>query len=519
MPAKKFFVTTAIDYVNGSPHLGHAYEKTGADALARFHRQRGDDVFFLTGTDENATKNEQEARGHGIPTREFVDRNAAEFKRLCDEWNISYDRFIRTSVDDDHKRGVQEFVRRWIAAGDVYAGTYEGLYCTRCEAFYEEADLVGGRCQFHPTTPDAVQRVKEENYFFRLSKYEAKLKQLFAERPEFTVPETRRNEVLGWFERGLRDISVSRGRSLEWGIPWPGEPHHTVYVWFDALINYVTGVGFGTDDELFRKWWPCDVHVIGLDISRFHCIYWPAMLLSAGIELPRQVFVHGFLENRGGRLSKSSGNVMDAFAFAGEYGVDGARYLLLREAPFEKSSPISAESFRDRFNADLANGLGNLVSRTTAMIERYFAGRVPDASPVGPSEGSVREVAERALRDHDSAAAQLRFADALTAAFSLVDAANKHYTRTQPWQLAREPSRRGELGAALYAGCEALRLLAYLLWPYLPATAERIAAQLGAPSPATARWDEVATWGLLRAGTEIRPGPALFPRLESPKVA
>jgi methionyl-tRNA synthetase len=262
------------------------------------------------------------------------------------------------------------------------------------------------------------------------------------------------------------------------------------------------------------------VHVIGKDITRFHCIYWPAMLLAAGVEVPRQVYAHGFLEYAGqGRLSRSSGNMIDPIATAEEWGSDAARYLVLREAPFQKDSPISPASFNERFNADLANGLGNLVSRTTAMIERYFGGRVPDASPVGPSEGAVREAAEKALRDHDAAAEQLRFADALTAAFSLVDAANKHYTRTQPWQLAREPSRRGELGASLYAGCEALRLLAHLVWPYLPTTAERILEQLSAPSPAQTAWDEVARWGLLRPGTEVRPGPALFPRLETNKVA
>ena len=499
MAGKKFYVTTAIDYVNDRPGLHHAYEKTGADALARFHRQRGDDVFFLTGTDENATRNDRAAKEAGIPTSELVGKYTAEFRRMCDVWQITFDRFIRTSVDEDHRRGVQEFVRRWIANDDIYLRTYEGLYCVGCEAFYEESDLVGGKCPIHPTRQ--IDRLKD----------------LYRERPEFCVPEIRRNEVLGWLQRGLKDISVSR-RSLTWGIPFPDHPDHVVYVWFDALINYVTGVGFGSDEALFAKWWPADVHVIGLDITRFHCIYWPAMLMAAGVELPRQVYAHGFLHFAGqGRLSRSSGNMIDPIAAAEEWGSDGARYLVLREAPFEKDSPISPESFNARFNADLANGLGNLVSRTLAMVERYFTGRVPDASPAGPSEGAVQEAAERALREHDAAAEQLRFADALAAAFSLVDAANKHYTRTQPWQLARDPSRRGELGAALYAGCEALRLLAYLLWPYMPSTAERIAAHVSAPSPATTRWSDVARWGLLRAGAEIRPGPALFPRLDAPK--
>ncbi|MBI2983023.1 MAG: methionine--tRNA ligase, partial [Chloroflexi bacterium] len=445
------------------------------------------------------------------------DKHAAEFQRMCEAWQISYDRFIRTSVDEDHRRGVQEFVRRWIANDDIYVHEYEGLYCVGCEAFYEEADLVGGQCPFHPSRQ--IERLKEENYFFRLTKYEQRLKDLYRERPEVCVPEIRRNEVLGWLQRGLKDISVSR-RSLTWGIPFPDHPDHVVYVWFDALINYVTGVGFGSDEARFAKWWPADVHVIGKDITRFHCIFWPAMLMAAGVEVPNQVYAHGFLESAGqGRLSRSSGNMIDPIAAAEEWGSDAARYLVLREAPFAKDSPISPESFNARFNADLANGLGNLVSRTTAMVERYFGGRVPEASPIGPSEGTLREAAERALRDHDAAAERLDFADALAAAFSLVDAANKHYTRTQPWQLAREPARRAELGAALYAGCESLRLLAYLLWPYVPTTAERIAEQLSSPSPATCRWDEVAKWGLLRAGTEVRPGPALFPRLEPPKVA
>ncbi len=446
-----------------------------------------------------------------MPTQAFVDELAAEFKRLCDVYQISRDRFIRTSVDEDHKKGVQEFVRRWIANGDVYKGTYEGYYCVGCEAFYEESELVNGQCRLHPTRQ--IQKIKEENFFFRLSKYEKALKELFAKDPDFTVPETRRNEVLGWLDRGLKDISVSRGRSLEWGIPWPGEPGHTVYVWFDALINYVTGIGFGTDDAKFKKWWPADVHVIGLDISRFHCIFWPAMLLAAGVPVPKKVFVHGFLENKGGKLSKSSGNVWDPFAFAEEFGVDGARYLLLREAPFEKSSPISAESFAKRFNADLANDLGNLVSRTTTLLEKFSGGRVPEPNE-GQSEQALRERALKTLKDHDEAAAKLYFADALASVFALVTEGNQHFQRTQPWQLAKDESRGKELGGSLYAGIEAVRLAAYLLYPYTPNVSAKICELLGVTAPEAARWQDVARWGVLRPGDPIRTGPPLFPRLD-----
>ena len=513
----KFYVTTAIAYVNDRPGLHHGYEFAGADALARFHRQRGDDVFFLTGTDENATRNEQAAKEQGIPTRQLVDKYTGEFLQMADLWNISYDRFIRTT-DADHIAGVQEFVRRWIANDDVYLSKYEGLYCTKCEAFYEESDLVNGRCPIHDST-DTIQRLSEENYFFRLSKYEQKLKDLYRDNPDFCVPEIRRNEVLGWLDRGLRDVSVSR-RNLTWGIPFPDKPGHTVYVWFDALINYVTGVGFGTDEKKFKHRWPCDVHVIGKDITRFHCIYWPAMLMAAGVELPRQVYAHGFLEYAGqGRLSRSSGNMIDPVAAANEWGSDALRYLLLREAPFAKDSPISPEILDLRFNADLANGLGNLVSRATKMVELYCDGRVPQPGQGGPSEIALRETAESALRTHDESAARLDFSEALASIFSVVEEANKHFQRTQPWQAVKDPARKGEVDAALYAGLEAVRLVAYLLFPYMPTISPRITDVLDVESPASAKWEAVARWGLLQPGKQIRSAPSLFPRLERAKTA
>jgi methionyl-tRNA synthetase len=514
MAGRQFYVSTAIAYVNDRPGLHHAYEFAGSDALARFHRQRGREVFFLTGTDENATRNDVAAKAQGITTRALVDQHAAEFKEMADAWHISYDRFIRTT-DPDHVKGVQEFVRRWVANDDVYLATYEGLYCLGCEAFKDEDEIVDGRCPIHPTHPEYVQRLKEENYFFRLSKYEQRLKDLYRDRPDFCVPEARRNEVLGWLDRGLKDISVSR-RNLTWGIPFPDHPEHVVYVWFDALINYVTGVGFGTDEKTFKQWWPCDVHVIGKDITRFHCIYWPAMLMAAGIELPRQVFAHGFLAMGEGRLSRSSGNMIDPIAAAKEWGSDAIRYLVLRDAPFEKieDSPISPEQFNARFNADLANGLGNLVSRTMKMVETYCEGLVPRPGGEGPSEIALHAVANRALEAHDVEAPQLHFADALAAIFSLVDAANKHYQTTQPWKLAKDPSNALQIAASLYAGLESLRIVAHLLWPYMPNVADSICRQLGLPSPEAAPWADVARWGLLEPGRKVHSGPPLFPRLE-----
>ena len=329
------------------------------------------------------------------------------------------------------------------------------------------------------------------------------------------MPEARRNEVLGWLDRGLKDISVSR-RNLAWGIPFPDHPDHVVYVWFDALINYVTGVGFGTDEATFKKWWPCDVHVIGKDITRFHCIYWPAMLMAADVELPRQVFAHGFLAMGEGRLSRSSGNMIDPLAAAKEWGADAIRYLVLRDAPFEKieDSPVSPEQFNARFNADLANGLGNLVSRTLKMVESYCEGVVPRLDGEGESEIALHALANQAVEAHDAAAGQLHFADALAAIFSLVDGANRHYQATQPWILAKDPANALAVAASLYAGLEALRIVAHLVWPYMPNAADSICRQLGLPSPEGAPWPDAARWGLLEPGRRVTAGPPLFPRLE-----
>jgi methionyl-tRNA synthetase len=506
----KFYLTTAIVYVNDAPGLHFLYEQIGADALARFHRQRGDDVFFLTGTDENAGKNERAAGQSGEDTKAFVDRLAGVYREAARVYGISHDRFIRTT-DPDHVRGVQALVKRWIENGDVYEGTYEGLYCESCEAFYEESDLVAGACPFHPGRP--LRQLSERNYFFRLSRYEAALKDLYARHPEFTVPEVRRNEVLAWFDRGLKDVSISR-RGQSWGVPFPGDPDHVVYVWFDALINYLTGAGFGTDETRFRRFWPADLHIIGKDITRFHCIYWPAMLIAAGIALPRQVFAHGFLNYQGQRLSKTSGNMIDPFAAAEEWGADAVRYLLLRQAGFYSDADVSPAIFTARYNADLANNLGNLVQRTVAMIARYRDGTVPR----GRDDSGLRETVATAVAAHDAAAKNLAFDQALAAVFDLVDATNKHYDETRPWTLARDPSQAAALDSALYAAAEAVRIISQLLWPYVPGAAEAIAASIGAERPAAStaeRWREGISWGRLRPGTTVRAGPPLFPRIEA----
>jgi len=507
----KYYLTTAIVYVNDAPGLHFVYEQIGADALARFHRQRGDEVFFLTGTDENGTKIDRAAKAKGEQTRPFVDALAARYQEVARLYDVSFDRFIRTT-DADHVEGVQWFVKRWIENGDVYEATYEGLYCVSCEAFYEESDLVDGKCPIH--TPRAtIERLSEKNYFFRLSKYQKALEDLYRTNPDFCVPDFRRNEVLGWIQRGLKDVSVSR-RGLDWGIPWPGDPQQTVYVWFDALINYATGVGFGSNAALFKKFWPADVHVIGKDITRFHCIYWPAMLLAAGVELPKKVHVHGFLQYRGQRLSKTSGNMIDPFAAAQEWGADAIRYLLLRQAGFTTDADVSPEIFTNRYNADLANNLGNLAQRTVTMIARYREGRIPEPRKGGSAE--LQEVAQRVSRAHDAAASRLAFDEALASIFELVDATNRHYDRTKPWTLARTGPPE-DLDDALYSAAEALRLIAHLLWPYLPQATTKIATALNTklPGPGSAeQWAKDSSWGRLLPGNPLRSSAVLFPRIE-----
>jgi methionyl-tRNA synthetase len=505
----KFYVTTAIVYPNAAPHLGFVYELVGTDVLARYHRLLGDDTFFLTGTDEHSQNVRRKAEEEGVPTEVFTARMAQLYRDVEARFGISYDRFIRTE-DPDHYRGVQAFVARMQARGDIYKGAYEGWYCVSCEAFKTESELKNGYCLIHPTLK--AQWLTEENYFFALSKYQDRLQQLIDKHPEFIQPESHRNEVLGWLKEGLRDFSISRS-TIKWGIPFPGDDKHVVYVWGDALANYITGAGYGTDEAMFKRWWPADLHVIGKDITRFHCLYWPAMLMSAGLAVPKRVYAHGFLTVRGEKMSKSAGNYIDPLEAAERFGADAVRYLLLRELPFDRDGDISWETMVDRYNADLANDLGNFVYRTLSMLQRYFDGKVPapdgDATPLDKKLQTAFEAAARGLDRHLKA---LDFTAALTQVWEAINRGNKYIEESAPWVLARQSDQRKRLQTVLYNLVEAIRLSSYLIAPFLPETATKIAAQVKADLKAP--WEGARQWGRLAPRTQTSLGEVLFPRIE-----
>jgi methionyl-tRNA synthetase len=517
----RFFITTAIDYVNASPHIGHAYEKILADGLARYNRLRGREVYYLTGTDEHGQKNVTSAQAAGKAVRAFVDENAAKFRALKEHLHLSIDDFIRTT-EPRHAQAVAEIWRRVAAAGDLYKKNYRALYCVGHEAFVTLSDLVGGKCPDHGTEPVVVE---EENYFFRLSKYRPHLRRLFETRPDFVVPQTRYAEMLNLID-ALEDISVSRpaDKLHGWGIPVPGDPSHLVYVWFDALTNYISAVGFGGAEDEFRRWWPAH-HVIGKDINRFHSLLWPAMLISAGLEPPRQVIVHGFLTVEGQKISKSLGNVIDPVEVARELAarsggdldvcVDAVRYFLLRDVPFGEDGDFSRAALVARFNADLANDYGNLLNRTLPLVVRDFGGRLPAPGPAEGTDGALRALAEAtpaAVVDHIDA---VNFSQALAEVWRLLGAANKYIDEEAPWTAIKR-DRRDRAGTIVYNTLEALRVATVLLSPVLPAAAGRIWQQLGAPAPLDAqRVADAARWGGLPAGLEVKPGDPVFPRIDT----
>ena len=457
----RFFLTTAIDYVNSRPHLGTAYEKVAADVIARYKRLAGFDTRFLMGNDEHSQNVYRSAAEQGIDPLAYCDRMEQEFTATWRHLGVSYDDFIRTT-EPRHKAGVTEMVRRIHDAGDIYEGVYEGWYCVGCEAFKQEKDLVDGRCPLHPTT--TPQWISEKNYFFRLSKYQRPLLEHFAAHPEFLQPDVRRNEILRLLEGGLEDISVSRA-GQSWGIPLPFDAGSVVYVWFDALINYASAVGLGSDPAMFDTWWPADLHVIGKDITRFHAVIWPAMLMSAKLPLPRQIFGHGFMTLGGQRMSKSLGTIVDPIAAADRLGVDPLRLYLVKEIPFGNDGDFAWDRFDERYNADLANNLGNLVSRVTSMAARYRDGRV---RPAGATSERLARIGDEAAADYRRAMDAFALHDGAAAAYRLIDATNEFIAETAPWKLAKDPASADRLTQVLFDAAEAIRLAAVLLTPVMP---------------------------------------------------
>jgi methionyl-tRNA synthetase len=515
MPGK-FYITTAIDYPNNRPHLGHAFEKIGADVQARFRRLQGYRTYFLLGNDENTVKVSRRAAELGLTPKAFVDQMAEVFRSAWKELDISYDDFIQTT-EPRHQKGCQKFIQLVYDAGYIYRKAYEGLYCEGCEAFKTAKDLVDGRCEQHPALELKVLR--EENYFFALSRFRDRLLKLYEERPHFIQPEGRRNEIVSLVETGLEDISITR-QKLDWGIVVPFDPGQRIYVWFDALLNYVTGVGYGTDEEKFRQWWPANMHVIGKDITRFHCALWPAMLMAAGLELPERVQVHGFVLLKGAKMSKSLGNVVDPLDLARRFGSDAFRYVLLRLCPFTGDGEFSFDQFAALYNADLANNLGNLYSRTLTMCLRYFDGFLPGTAeftmtePLGPAEveALVRAVTERLEACEYHQALGLLWDQ-------LLDGANRYIDRTRPFELARTDPPACARVLANLAGV--LRLAAILVAPFMPSTARALYRGFNFATPfEELRWEraaEVRPFGRdLRVTAELKRGRVvpLFPRIE-----
>ena len=515
MPKKPYYITTAIAYTSGKPHIGNTYEIVLADSIARYKRYVGYDVRFQTGTDEHGQKIEIKAFENLSTPKEFVDETSAEIKRIWDLMNTSYDKFIRTT-DDYHEKQVQKIFKKLYDQGDIYKGEYEGMYCTPCESFFTKAQLVDGKC---PDCGREVQPAKEEAYFFKLSKYADRLIEHINTHPEFIQPESRKNEMMNNFLLpGLQDLCVSR-TSFKWGIPVDFDPGHIVYVWIDALTNYITGLGYdvdGNSDELYHRYWPADLHLIGKDIIRFHTIYWPCILMALGEPLPKQVFGHPWLIQSDGKMSKSRGNVIYADDMVDLFGVDAVRYFLLHEMPFENDGVISWELVIERINSELANTLGNLVNRTISMSNKYFGGVVTNAGAHEPVDDDLKAVVTDTRLRVNACMDKLRVADAITEIFALFKRCNKYIDETMPWALAKDPENADRLNTVLYNLVESIVIGASLLEPYMPETSEKILKQLNADKR---RVTELSNFGLYPSGNKVTDQPEiLFARIDAPKM-
>ncbi len=515
MKNQKYYITTAIDYPNAPPHLGHSLEKVAADVIARYHRLQGYDTYFSMGLDENSQHVLRAAKDNNANPTGWIGRMDKAFRFAWEKLEISYDYWIRTT-EERHIEASQEMFRRAEANGDIYKGIYSGWYCPNDNTFYREEDLVNGRCPNHPSIVPLW--IEEENYFFALSKYADRLLRHINEHPNFIVPAIRKAEVVGMIEQGLRDFAVSRQANRvtdEWGIPIPGDTSQVIYVWFDALTNYITAAGFPDDLAKFAHYWPADAHVIGKDITRFHCLYWPAMLMSAGIEVPNQVAVHGFITLEGQRISKTAGNIVEPVELVDEFGADAVRFYLARNLSFASDGDFSRARLIQHYNDELANDLGNLLNRIVSMANRYRGGRVPKPRPIGEYEEDLQRVAFETKLNAESMLESWEIGAALNAIWNFVKRANQYIEQSEPWKLARQSDKEAMLDTVLYHAAEAVRILAVFLAPFIPTSSNRINSQLGLGAIERDAWKNAGTWGSQEL-THVSAGQLLFPRIETP---